>query len=626
MFTSRKVSFTGGLLCFLGLMLGAFATSMNFLILSVGVLTGLGAGLTTTPGVLIVSLYFEKRRALASAICVSGNALGGFFMPPLVEYLVEIYGFRGTLIVLAAMQLHICAASVLYRPIRQHALIQAQDKSFQDKTDSNECKAPVPEHNKLLSNSPNAAHAMGAPVSSAPGTPMTRSHAIFQKMVRKRLASISTTDEDRELQGQVSFLRSSSMMNSIPDLTRYARSWSISGERSSMGSRSSIRMAMGSKSSLSKLSIGTSSKSSLSRLAMGNESKHQPLMRLTSDGDQKVAKHPTLLRLTSEEESFGIPHNSSSSSRQSLSRLSTEGRPVLTRQSSTRRVQGRIMTAVKEQDTDSQVSDEVEEQTPKASDKEQDATEQKPENLKSSEIRDDKIEKDHDDDDDGVESEENKAGCCYAFIISCFDFSLFKNPLFIMVSLSVFFMASGAPHALFFLPAYAESVDIPSSKTPQMLSISSMVDLIGRLGIGFVSDLGIFRISDLYFISASAAGIAVLLVTQMTNFSTLSAVLCLYGFGVGAWFVLIPTLLARHHGAARLASSYGLVRLMNGCMNFISPQVNGLLVDTTGSFTACYYFMGTAMVISAVLVLVEPFLVVYVNKKEKNKKDLQQVI
>lgn len=61
----------------------------------------------------------------------------------------------------------------------------------------------------------------------------------------------------------------------------------------------------------------------------------------------------------------------------------------------------------------------------------------------------------------------------------------------------------------------------------------------------------------------------------MTTFASLSVTLGVYGYGIGAWFVLIPTLLAKHHGAARLASSYGLVRLFHGLMNFISPQISG---------------------------------------------------
>nr|XP_027228444.1 uncharacterized protein LOC113820306 [Penaeus vannamei] len=677
-FTSRKVSFVGGIFSFLGLALGSLAMSMNQLIIATGILTGLGAGLTTTPGVLIVSLYFEKRRALASAICVSGNALGGFFLPPLVDHLLSTYGLRGTMLILAAMQLHICAASMLYRPIRSTPLIQAVRAARAARaTREEEAAADLPEH-KLLPNTPATPRPPSAPAAaSAPNTPLSRPHAIWQKMVRRRLTSVSVTVEDEELKGQVSFLRSSSMMNSIPDLTQYARSWSISVDRASLGSRSSsIRLALDSKSSLSRLSLGGFSKSSLNKLTCG-ELRHPPLMRLASDSEERAVRHPTLLRLASEEDSrlFGSRTHGGSARRLSHPRpvqASSEGRVQrqsscrslegrVQRQPSCRRVQSRIMDAVKEQDTDSQGSDELEECLQKLSEQEQERVASKGDDeplpatkapsvevLPIVELSPRKVptadlpakgeaaapdaEKQHEGEkEDNLEDEQlvvmvKRPNCCCSCLSSCLDLSLFTNPLFLMMAISVFFMASGAPHAIFFLPAYANSIDIPSSKVPHMLSISSMVDLCGRLGIGFISDIGIFRISHLYFISALAAGIATLLVPQMTSFASLSVALGIYGYGIGAWFVLIPTLLAKHHGAARLASSYGLVRLFHGFMNFISPQISGLMIDTTGDFGSCYYFMGTFMALSASLLLLEPALLQYSAKKSKEKQAQEQAL
>lgn len=499
---------------------------------------------------LIVSLYFEKRRALASAICVSGNALGGFFLPPLVDHLLSTYGLRGTMLILAAMQLHICAASMLYRPIRQHALIQAMGTTRVAKEDEVDAAADLPEH-KLLPNTPATPRPTSVPpAASAPNTPLSRPHAIWQKMVRRRLTSVSVTVEDEELKGQVSFLRSSSMMNSIPDLTQYARSWSISVDRASLGSRSSsIRLALDSKSSLSRLSLGGFSKSSLNKLTCG-ELRHPPLMRLASDSEERTVRHPTLLRLASEEDSrvFGSRVHGGSARRLSHPRpvqASSEGRVQrqpscrslegrVQRQPSCRRVQSRIMDAVKEQDTDSQVSDELEERLQKLSEQEQErvaseAAEGLPAtkapsvevlaigelsprkapltdmSAKEEAAAPDAGKKDEGEKEDSLEDEQlvvlvKRPNCCCAGLSSCLDLSLFTNPLFMMMALSVFFMASGAPHAIFFLPAYATSIDIPSSKVPHMLSISSMVDLCGRLGIGFISDIGIFKISHLYFI------------------------------------------------------------------------------------------------------------------------------
>lgn len=77
---------------------------------------GIGGGLSTTPGIIIVSMYFNKRRALANGICVSGTAAGSFVFPILIEYLIEKFGFHGTLLLLGAGMLHVCVSATLYRP------------------------------------------------------------------------------------------------------------------------------------------------------------------------------------------------------------------------------------------------------------------------------------------------------------------------------------------------------------------------------------------------------------------------------------------------------------------------------------------------------------------------------
>lgn len=114
-YSCRRVVFIGGLFCAMGLMLSYFATKLWHLLITFGVLTGIGGGLSTTPGIILVSRYFDKRRALANGLCISGAAVGSFAFPIIIEHLVKSYGFHGTLLVLGSCMLHVCMASMLYR-------------------------------------------------------------------------------------------------------------------------------------------------------------------------------------------------------------------------------------------------------------------------------------------------------------------------------------------------------------------------------------------------------------------------------------------------------------------------------------------------------------------------------
>lgn len=77
--------------------------------------------MSTTPGIIIVSLYFDKHRALANGICVSGTAAGSFVFPMLIEHLVHHFGFHGTILILGGCMLHVCASAALYRPLEENA-------------------------------------------------------------------------------------------------------------------------------------------------------------------------------------------------------------------------------------------------------------------------------------------------------------------------------------------------------------------------------------------------------------------------------------------------------------------------------------------------------------------------
>ena len=69
---------------------------------------------------------------------------------------------------------------------------------------------------------------------------------------------------------------------------------------------------------------------------------------------------------------------------------------------------------------------------------------------------------------------------------------LVKDPVFILLTGSVMFMAIGVPHCLFFLPSHAKSIGLPSTDASFLLSISAIFDLAGRLSLGFILDLNLF--------------------------------------------------------------------------------------------------------------------------------------
>jgi MFS family permease len=87
------------------LLIGAVSLGAGFLIaagagniwafaLAHGLLMGLGSSSTFAPLLADTSLWFERRRGIAVAVCASGNYLGGALWPPIVQHVVESGGWR----------------------------------------------------------------------------------------------------------------------------------------------------------------------------------------------------------------------------------------------------------------------------------------------------------------------------------------------------------------------------------------------------------------------------------------------------------------------------------------------------------------------------------------------------
>ncbi|CAH1245672.1 SLC16A12 [Branchiostoma lanceolatum] len=120
-FGCRAVVMTGSLLATTGLLSSMFVTSLAVMNLTAGFITGVGMSFMYTPCITTVGRYFKRRLALANGIGISGSGLGAFALPPVFQLLVDNYGWRGSLFVVAGVTLQGCVIGALLRPINLKA-------------------------------------------------------------------------------------------------------------------------------------------------------------------------------------------------------------------------------------------------------------------------------------------------------------------------------------------------------------------------------------------------------------------------------------------------------------------------------------------------------------------------
>nr|XP_006817454.1 PREDICTED: monocarboxylate transporter 12-like [Saccoglossus kowalevskii] len=115
-FGTRPLVIIGGVLSSGGILLSSFANSVNVLLFSYSVIVGIGYGLIYGPSILLVGQYFHKRHALANGIAQSGVAVGVMTFPPLYQILIDKYGWRGTMLVMAGINMNMVVCGILMRP------------------------------------------------------------------------------------------------------------------------------------------------------------------------------------------------------------------------------------------------------------------------------------------------------------------------------------------------------------------------------------------------------------------------------------------------------------------------------------------------------------------------------
>ena len=67
--------------------------------LSIYLSAGIGFGLMYCPAIIVVTMYFEKKRGLATGIAVCGAGVGTFLYAPLNAFLIKNLSIRYTLLV-----------------------------------------------------------------------------------------------------------------------------------------------------------------------------------------------------------------------------------------------------------------------------------------------------------------------------------------------------------------------------------------------------------------------------------------------------------------------------------------------------------------------------------------------
>ncbi|KAH8253372.1 hypothetical protein KR032_005157 [Drosophila birchii] len=111
----RKMTILGGVVSAFGFALSSFCNSIEMLMVTFGIISGLGLGIGYVTAVVSIAFWFDKKRTFATGIGASGTGIGTFVYARLTSYLIESYGWRGATLILGGTMLNACVCGALMR-------------------------------------------------------------------------------------------------------------------------------------------------------------------------------------------------------------------------------------------------------------------------------------------------------------------------------------------------------------------------------------------------------------------------------------------------------------------------------------------------------------------------------
>jgi MFS family permease len=174
---------------------------------------------------------------------------------------------------------------------------------------------------------------------------------------------------------------------------------------------------------------------------------------------------------------------------------------------------------------------------------------------------------------------------------SFFLVTAFKEPLYLLVISSLFFLFIGMFAPLFFIPTYAVSRGVNPTLASYFLAITNAASTFGRIIPGILADK--YGRLNVYSLGGLCTGVVILCMNEAKSTAALVVYAAAFGFtsgtiisGVSAAFTLVVKD-ARDNG-----TYMGMGLAVSSFAALIGPPVNGALIDRYGGFFEVSVFSG----------------------------------
>ncbi|XP_058057632.1 uncharacterized protein LOC131208768 [Anopheles bellator] len=588
-YSYRTVTIVGGTFAAVGMIITYWATSVNYLYISYGVLVGTGAGLSFPPTVYIVTSYFVKLRGLANGLCISGSALGSIILPPVLRYLLVNFGYRGACLIMGGITLNVWVAAIFYEPVEKHMkrVRKAPPSECDEEMEAIVRYGADGDHRDVIleeceSNETDPADSLANGVS---GQQQQQQQHQQQPLVIKPKFAIMGDDTPT--------ISTPTLEHKSPDIFRFnPKNGLIDGFARSV-SAAAVPVSYG--------------RDDLPGAGAGGGGQRQRKI------STPIKEEHRNLTFTSQLSSNSFLNNDTAGSYFRLNRLNsmrsganqatgtTAGHPRQPKRSpSTSSFQymstpfhGSTLSTHQPREFASHLSLRSFGGSAKPSDQ---GAGGKAEGASGK----------------GKDAKGKSAAKTF------FDLSLLSDPAYLVILISNSTNAIGYTNFIILLPAYAISLGFDKSLAAYLLSIVSTLDLVGRIGGSALSDTNLIP-KTWYFVGGlSISGLALALLPTVNSYTMVSVFCGLFGLASGTYVGITAVIMADMLGTERLTSSYGISLFVNGILQLVGPPICGVIFERMGRYQVLFTALGFILLSGSALWGFMPL----ISRQKRRKQEL----
>ncbi|XP_058455103.1 monocarboxylate transporter 2 isoform X4 [Malaya genurostris] len=592
----RAVCIAGSIISCVAFALSTLSTNVTMMMLTYGVMGGIGFGFIYLPAVVAVGYYFETKRSLATGIAVCGSGFGTFAFAPLANMLLENFDWKNSTLILAGLILNCAVFGAMMRPLtypKEDKVKPLMQRMYEEKRMQMERGSIGGSYFMVQLPDGTMEKRLKASLNADPGvhSSLALDQLAAQQSGMHAVATLPTIAESKvhEQNGSSNSSSESSQIEIKKPLQR-KRTTNSESDTNEYGANKLPRNAS------------------------------QPAFSSHQSGIPKNGSVPTFNRVR--KHSAGERFKPSlaaikASSRGDVGSNGDDDTSMFTSKASLKVDRPTMVRPLSRKDIfySGSVTNLKEFQSQKSLT-----------NYRNSVVSLTKFEREHRSDVRmDVEKGAEQYDLCPCLVLpesfknalgAMMDMSLLKDPVFMMIGISNVFGMAGLYVPFVYLVDAAVSNGIEQNSASFLISIIGITNTVGRIVCGYIADFPKVDALFLNNICLVISTFAVALTPFCHSYASYVAMAIGFGIAVAGYISLTSIILVDLLGLDKLTNAFGLLILFRGAATIVGSPLAGALYDATQEYSLPFFVAGGLFGLSAIFSFAAPAMKRYRKQEE----------